>query len=47
MIKMVIDTKGADKGAEPLIKGVSSALKKFSEFSFLLVGDEEYIKRLC
>lgn len=47
MIKMVVDTKGADKGAEPLIKGVSSALKKFSEVSYLLVGDEEYIKRLC
>jgi glycerol-3-phosphate acyltransferase PlsX len=47
MIKIVIDTKGADKGVEPLIKGVSSALEKFSEVSYLLVGDEEYIKQLC
>ena len=47
MIKIVIDTKGADKGAQTLIKGVSLALEKFSDASYLLVGDEEYIRARC
>ena len=29
MIKIVIDTKGADKGVDTLIKGVALALAKF------------------
>ena len=47
MTKIVIDTKGADKGAGELIRGVSLALEKFPDASFLLVGDEEYIKSEC
>lgn len=47
MIKIVIDTKGADKGAEPLVKGVSLALEKFAEAGYLLVGDEEQLRGLC
>ena len=47
MIKIVIDTKGADKGVATLIKGVALALKQFSDVSYLLVGDEEYIKEAC
>ena len=47
MIKIVIDTKGADKGAATLIKGVAMALEKFPEAGYLLVGDEAYIREEC
>lgn len=47
MIKIVIDSKGADKGVDTLIKGVSLALEKFSDASYLLVGDGEYVKEAC
>lgn len=47
MIKVVVDTKGADKGAAELIFGVSLALERFSSVSYLLVGDGEYIKEKC
>lgn len=47
MIKIVIDTKGADKGVDIIIKGVSLALEKFPEVCYLLVGDEEYIRAEC
>lgn len=47
MLKIVIDTKGADKGVDTIVKGVSMALEKFPEASYLLVGDEEYIKTAC
>ena len=47
MLKIVIDTKGADKGVDTLIKGVSLALEKFADVSYLLVGDEEYIRAAC
>ncbi len=47
MTKIVIDTKGADKGAGTLIKGVSLALERFPDVSYLLVGDEEYIREQC
>ena len=47
MIKIVIDTKGADKGVDILIKGVALALEKFSDVSYLLVGNEQYIKTAC
>lgn len=44
-IKILIDTKGADKGAEIMINGAVAALEKFEELSVVLVGDEETIKR--
>ncbi len=44
-IKILIDTKGADKGAEIMINGAVAALEKFEELSVVLVGDEEAIKR--
>lgn len=47
MTKIVIDTKGADKGVEALVKGVSLALEKFPEVSYLLVGDGAYLRKLC
>ena len=47
MLKIVIDTKGADKGVDTIIKGVSMALEKFPDVSYLLIGDEKYIKTAC
>ena len=47
MIRIAIDTKGADKGSEELIRGASLALEKFPDVSCLLVGDGEYIKEKC
>jgi len=47
MIKIVIDTKGADKGTDVLLSGVALALQKFQNVSYLLVGDGEYIKDKC
>ena len=47
MIKIVIDTKGADKGVKPIAEGVSLALEKFAEVGYLLVGDEVYLRKMC
>ncbi|MBE6693869.1 MAG: hypothetical protein E7589_03805 [Ruminococcaceae bacterium] len=47
MIKIVIDTKGGDKGAATMIKGAALALEKFDELSVALVGDGEYIAAEC
>lgn len=41
--KIVIDTKGSDKGPEEIVKGAFLALEKNPELSVLLVGDEEYL----
>lgn len=46
-IKIVIDTKGGDHGALPMIKGAATALEKFENLAVLLVGDEETIKKEC
>ncbi|MBO5879036.1 MAG: phosphate acyltransferase PlsX [Clostridia bacterium] len=42
--KIVIDTKGSDKGAKTVIKGAAEALAAHESLSVLLVGDEELIK---
>ena len=47
MYKIVIDTKGSDKGAPTIIKGAKMALDKFEELEVLLVGDEEVIRQEC
>ncbi len=47
MIKIVIDTKGGDKGPSAMIKGADLALKKYDELSLLLVGDAELIADEC
>lgn len=47
MIKIVIDTKGGDKGAAEMIKGAYSALMRFEELSVLLVGDAGLISEEC
>jgi len=47
MVRIVIDTKGADRGAEELTRGVSIALRKFPSVGYLLVGDGEYLRNAC
>ena len=47
MIKIVIDTKGGDKGAAVVIKGASLALEKYANLSVMLVGDSELIAAEC
>ena len=45
--KIVIDTKGSDRGPEMMIKGASLALQKYPELSVLLVGDTDMMKAEC
>ncbi len=47
MIKIVIDTKGGDKGAAVVIKGAYLALEKYENLSVMLVGDGELISAEC
>ena len=47
MIKIVVDTKGGDKGASAMVKGAALALEKFSELEIALVGDSKLIKSEC
>ncbi|MBE6537072.1 MAG: phosphate acyltransferase [Ruminococcaceae bacterium] len=45
--KIAIDTKGADKGSEMVIRGAVKALAKHENLSVVLVGDTEVIKCEC
>ncbi len=45
--KIVIDTKGADKGAEVIVKGAIMALKEHSSLSVVLTGDKSFIEEKC
>ena len=47
MIKIVIDTKGGDKGPSVMIKGAALALEKYENLSVALVGDSELIAAEC
>ena len=47
MVKIVIDTKGGDKGPSVMIKGAKLALEKFEKLEVLLVGDEAIIASEC
>ena len=47
MFKIVIDTKGSDKGAPTIIKGAVMALEKFDNLEVLLVGDQDIIVAEC
>ena len=47
MTKIVIDTKGGDKGPSAMIKGAALALEKYPELSVLLVGDSQLIATEC
>lgn len=46
MIKIAIDAMGGDFSFTPIIGGVINALKEKSNFSVILVGDEELYKNL-
>lgn len=45
--KIAIDTKGADKGPEMMIKGAAEALLKYENLDILLVGDAALIEAEC
>lgn len=45
--KIVIDTKGADKGAGMMVAGAAEALKKHENLDVLLVGDAAFIEAEC
>lgn len=45
--KIAIDTKGADKGAEMIVRGAVKALLKHEHLSVVLVGDTDVIKKEC
>lgn len=47
MIKIVIDTKGGDKGAATVIGGAKAALAQYEKLEVLLVGDREVIAAEC
>lgn len=46
MIKIVIDTLGADMGFEPIVAGVASALKENPDFFPVLVGPAEESRQI-
>ena len=45
--KILIDTRGGDRGAEAMIKGAGLALSKFDNLCIVLVGDEAVVRELC
>ncbi|MBQ8850698.1 MAG: phosphate acyltransferase [Clostridia bacterium] len=45
--KIVIDTKGSDKGSSEIVKGAALALEKNEGLSLLIVGDGEYLRAEC
>lgn len=45
--KIVIDTKGSDRGPSMMIKGAVNALNKYPQLQVLLVGDSELIRSEC
>lgn len=47
MIKIVVDTRGGDKGAAEMIKGAAAALDTYAGLSVLLVGNAEEIDAEC
>ncbi|MBR1816375.1 MAG: phosphate acyltransferase PlsX [Lachnospiraceae bacterium] len=45
-MKITIDTLGGDNGSEPMVQGVSEALKLHDDFDIILVGNEQELKPL-
>lgn len=45
-MKIVLDTYGADQGAEVFVEGAKQALFEVPELSFLFIGDEEKLTNL-
>jgi len=46
-IKIVIDTKGGDNGAEAMVKGAALALEQFPQLTILLAGDAPALIKAC
>lgn len=46
-VKIVLDTKGADKGPAELIRGGAAALAKYPNLILVLVGDEPFMREEC
>ena len=46
-MKIIIDTKGSDKGPSAAVKGAAMALEKYKDLNVILIGDAEKIKALC
>ena len=42
--KIIIDTKGSDKGADEAVKGAALALEKCPQLSVVLAGDGDYLR---
>ncbi|MBE6586225.1 MAG: phosphate--acyl-ACP acyltransferase [Ruminococcaceae bacterium] len=47
LTKIVIDTRGGDKGASAMVAGAAAALDKYPELGIVLVGDQQEIDTLC
>ena len=47
LVKMVIDTKGGDKGPEAMLRGAALALEKYPDLGVVLAGDEEVMHAAC
>ena len=47
LVKIVIDTKGGDNGAEAMLKGTAMALERFPQLGVILAGDREKIETFC
>ena len=45
--KIVLDTKGGDRGASALVKGAALALERFPQLEFVLAGDEAALAGEC
>ena len=45
-MRIVLDTYGADQGAEVFVEGAKRALLEMPELTFLFVGDEEKLTEL-
>ena len=45
-MKITIDTLGGDNGSEPMVLGVSEALKAYDDFDIILVGKEKELNPL-
>ena len=46
MVKIVVDTLGADAGLEPIVTGIAKALNKNIDFFPVLVGPEQQLKAI-
>ncbi|MBQ9407804.1 MAG: hypothetical protein IJU28_00225 [Clostridia bacterium] len=46
-MKIIIDTKGSDKGPAAIVKGAALALEKYEDLSLVLAGNREVIAPLC